>query len=64
MPIPRATTDKKLAGTALTSFMKCESDAKALWENAAADRKLLGGAKRRSLATLQREIVIIAKLTQ
>jgi hypothetical protein len=22
-------TDKKLAGTALTSFMKCESDAKA-----------------------------------
>ena len=39
-------TDKKLAGAALTSFMKkCESDATAARDTAAADKKLAGAAK-------------------
>ena len=39
-------TDKKLAGAALTSFMKkCESDATAACDTAAADKKLAGAAK-------------------
>jgi hypothetical protein len=39
-------TDKKLAGAALTSFMKkCERDAKASCDAAAADKKLAGAAK-------------------
>jgi hypothetical protein len=38
--------DKKLAGAALTSFMKkCESDAKATCDTQAADKKLSGAAK-------------------
>jgi len=39
-------TEKKLAGAALTSFMKkCESDAMASCDKAAADKKLSGAAK-------------------
>jgi hypothetical protein len=39
-------TDKKLAGAALTSFMKkCETDAGAACDTAAADKKLAGAAK-------------------
>ena len=39
-------TDKKLAGAALTSFMKkCETDATAACDSAATDRKLAGAAK-------------------
>ena len=39
-------TDKKLAGAALNSFMKkCETDAAALCDTAAADKKLAGAAK-------------------
>ena len=39
-------TDKKLAGAALTSFMKkCETDAGTVCDSAAADRKLAGAAK-------------------
>ncbi len=39
-------TDKKLAGAALTSFMKkCESDATKACDTAAADKKLAGAAK-------------------
>lgn len=39
-------TDKKLAGAALTSFMKkCERDATATCETAAAEKKLAGAAK-------------------
>ena len=39
-------TDKKLAGAALTSFMKkCQSDATAACDTAAADKKLAGAAK-------------------
>jgi len=39
-------TDKKLAGAALTSFMKkCESDATAACDTAAADKRLAGAAK-------------------
>ena len=39
-------TDKKLAGAALTSFMKkCEKDAKTSCDTAAADKKLAGAAK-------------------
>ena len=39
-------TDKKLAGAALTSFMKkCESDAKKSCEADAATKKLAGAAK-------------------
>ena len=38
--------DKKLAGAALTSFMKkCETDAKARCDVAASDKKLAGAAK-------------------
>jgi hypothetical protein len=39
-------SDKKLAGAALTSFMKkCESDATAACEKSSADMKLAGAAK-------------------
>ena len=39
-------TDKKLAGAALTSFMKkCESDAATACDTAASDKKLAGAAK-------------------
>jgi hypothetical protein len=39
-------TDKKLAGAALTSFMKkCETDATKACGTAAADKKLAGAAK-------------------
>ncbi|MBS0222479.1 MAG: hypothetical protein JSR91_17255 [Proteobacteria bacterium] len=39
-------TDKKLAGAALTSFMKkCEGDAAKACDTAAADKKLGGAAK-------------------
>jgi hypothetical protein len=39
-------TEKKLAGAALTSFMKkCQSDAAAACDAAAADKKLAGAAK-------------------
>ena len=39
-------TDKKLAGAALTSFMKkCETDAAATCDSAATDKKLAGAAK-------------------
>ena len=39
-------TDKKLAGAALTSFMKkCETDAGAVCDTSAADKKLAGAAK-------------------
>ena len=39
-------TDKKLAGAALTSFMKkCETDAATACDTAASDRKLAGAAK-------------------
>jgi hypothetical protein len=39
-------SDKKLAGAALTSFMKkCETDATAACDTAAGDRKLVGAAK-------------------
>ena len=39
-------TDKKLAGAALTSFMKkCETDAGTACDTAAADKKLVGAAK-------------------
>ena len=39
-------TEKKLAGAALTSFMKkCETDAKAKCETAAKEKKLAGAAK-------------------
>ena len=39
-------TEKKLAGAALTSFMKkCETDAKAACEKQSADKKLAGAAK-------------------
>jgi hypothetical protein len=39
-------TDKKLAGAALSSFMKkCETDAKAECEKSAQDKKLAGAAK-------------------
>jgi hypothetical protein len=39
-------TDKKLAGAALSSFMKkCETDAAAVCDTAAADKKLAGAAK-------------------
>ena len=39
-------TDKKLAGAALTSFMKkCETDATAACDTAATDKKLAGAAK-------------------
>ena len=39
-------TAKKLAGAALTSFMKkCESDAAATCDTQAADKKLSGAAK-------------------
>ena len=39
-------SDKKLAGAALTSFMKkCETDAGAACDTAAADKKLAGAAK-------------------
>ena len=38
--------DKKLAGAALTSFMKkCESDAASMCDTQAADKKLSGAAK-------------------
>lgn len=38
--------DKKLAGAAMTSFMKkCESDAQAKCDKSAADQKLAGAAK-------------------
>ena len=38
--------DKKLAGAALTSFMKkCEGDAKKTCDTDAADKKLAGAAK-------------------
>jgi hypothetical protein len=38
--------EKKLAGAALTSFMKkCQSDATAACEKSAADKKLSGAAK-------------------
>jgi len=41
-------TDKKLAGAALTSFMKkCETDATKVCDTAAADKKLAGAAKTR-----------------
>ena len=37
---------KKLAGAAMTSFMKkCETDAKATCDKAAAEKKLAGAAK-------------------
>jgi hypothetical protein len=39
-------TDKKLAGAALTSFMKkCESDASKACGSSAAEKKLAGAAK-------------------
>ena len=39
-------SDKKLAGAALTSFMKkCETDAGTACDTAAADKKLAGAAK-------------------
>lgn len=39
-------TDKKLAGAAMTSFMKkCEKDAGATCSTQAADKKLAGAAK-------------------
>ena len=39
-------TDKKLAGAALTSFMKkCETDAQAACDTSASDKKLNGAAK-------------------
>jgi len=39
-------TDKKLAGAALTSFMKkCETDTQAACDASAADKKLSGAAK-------------------
>ena len=39
-------TDKKLAGAALTSFMKkCEKDATATCDTSAKDKKLAGAAK-------------------
>jgi hypothetical protein len=39
-------SDKKLAGAALTSFMKkCQTDATASCNTAAADKKLVGAAK-------------------
>ena len=39
-------TDKKLAGAALTSFMKkCETDAGATCDSAATEKKLAGAAK-------------------
>lgn len=39
-------TDKKLAGAALTSFMKkCETDATTACDTQAADKKLSGAAK-------------------
>ena len=39
-------SDKKLAGAALTSFMKkCESDAKTSCDTQASDKKLAGAAK-------------------
>lgn len=39
-------TDKKLAGAALTSFMKkCETDAATACDASAADKKLAGAAK-------------------
>ena len=39
-------TDKKLAGAALTSFMKkCETDAATACDTSAADKKLNGAAK-------------------
>jgi hypothetical protein len=39
-------TEKKLAGAALTSFMKkCETDATAACDTSAADKKLAGAAK-------------------
>ena len=39
-------SDKKLAGAALTSFMKkCELDAASLCDTQAADKKLSGAAK-------------------
>ena len=39
-------TDKKLAGAAMTSFMKkCETDAQAACDSSATDKKLSGAAK-------------------
>lgn len=39
-------TDKKLAGAALTSFMKkCETDAHAACDTSATDKKLSGAAR-------------------
>jgi hypothetical protein len=39
-------TDKKLAGAALTSFLKrCQSDAQKSCETSAAEKKLAGAAK-------------------
>jgi hypothetical protein len=39
-------TDKKLAGAALTSFMKkCQTDAQKTCDTQAADKKLAGAAK-------------------
>ncbi|MBI2738740.1 MAG: hypothetical protein HYX38_19605 [Rhodospirillales bacterium] len=39
-------TDKKLAGAALTSFMKkCQTDAQAACDTSATDKKLSGAAK-------------------
>lgn len=39
-------TDKKLAGAAMTSFMKkCQTDAQAACDKSAADMKLSGAAK-------------------
>ena len=39
-------TNKKLAGAAMTSFMKkCETDAKATCDKSAAEKKLAGAAK-------------------
>lgn len=39
-------TEKKLAGAAMTSFMKkCETDAKASCDKQAAEKKLAGAAK-------------------
>jgi hypothetical protein len=37
--------EKKLAGAAMTSFMKCEKDARASCDTSAADQKLAGAAK-------------------
>ncbi len=46
MTCKASSTDKKLAGAALTSFMKkCETDAKASCDKQAADKKLNGAAK-------------------